>query len=201
MRRKTRRRLAQALLSPAIAILLVLVVVMPNSNSVIGRMVPHFFQKLSHTLVISYPWTFFSPDPSAVVYWEYSVEINESKFKGTDEDLVDIEMKTFRWPPKNPRTMYRVPYNRKIYHSRMSSLNEAQFRRFFIPHLCKLHPEADALFIKAVVKGHPDMEAPMTQADVDAASKKILENYPNLRFGCKETLVGDHLNEDEPGDI
>ena len=28
------------------------------------------------------------------------MEINESKFKGTDEDLVDIEMKTFRWYPR-----------------------------------------------------------------------------------------------------
>lgn len=135
---------------------LFVVLTVPNPQSYLTREVASFILPYANTLSINTPWQFFSPEPSSYVYYEYEVI----------PDSLDEEMKTYQWPPKD-RSEYLIDnYMRLIYHSRFSTSSEQRIHQFFLPWLCRYHPEAREITMrimseelvsldKAVIVGGP----------------------------------------------
>lgn len=137
---------------------LVVIIVAPNRGSVIYDQVSPFFNWYAVPLHLINPWSFFSPDPSVVVYWEYSYIYDAEKWPGTKDEMYDQEAQVLIYPEiKAP--LWSNRFVRNLYHSRYAAINQIHFNELFLPWLCNQQKHVDAVSMVMRFQLHPDIES------------------------------------------
>ena len=164
------------LLNVFIVFQLVVIALSPNRNSVIYDQLSPYFSWYSVPFHFINPWSFFSPDPSVAVYWEYSYIYNAETWPGSSDDMYDEEAVTYTYPGKDSQ-FWSNRFLRNIYHSRYAAINEKHFNAFFLPWLCeqKDHVEAVSMVMKFQV--HPDIEATQSSQKTLKQAKDDFNRY------------------------
>ena len=158
--------------------------IVANPHSIPARRAPHFMLHYASTLGLNTPWRFFSPNPPiGERYLEYEVH-KEGAFS---EDGFDEEAFSYHyWPPKPSSLLFQANINRAFTHSIATTSSEERLRDFFIPWLCRKHPEAYSISIQAKTKRLPSIEI----AQIKKTRFEFLsESYD---FSLKEHLCSDH---------
>lgn len=123
------------------------VFITPQRMSMLYERFRPYLISYAQTLFINGGWNFYIPRHSH--YYEFEYIIKEGKNK----------VGTFRWPPsrKEVKRIY-LNHDRLIRHSRFFMVaGRRNIKRHFIPYLCDLHPSADKIVIKAVLKRRPKL--------------------------------------------
>jgi hypothetical protein len=166
----------KAVLSLLVAYHLAAVVILPNSSSLAGRQLSRFFIPYANLLGFNTTWQFFSPGPAPTFFLEYEIETADSY------DLPPEEPRQY----PDPRNGYSwsEAYNRRFYGMRFFALDPIRLERFFVPFLCRLHPEAEAVTVQGVFEKIPAIEKAGEWADFKEMSERF--SFPRQRFGCPE---------------
>ena len=175
-------KLVKILISVFLFYHLMCIAIMPNYHSVLGKIFGPYFLKYANTLTLANTWQFFSPDPTVEFYFEYQLDLkskeldagSEASAEESFEDKLDGEMKVYRWPPKKNTFLYRPSYFRRIYHSRLATRDQYRMKKFFIPWVCKKHPDAIRINLRSVSGLSPLMH--------DSALEKELESKTNFEY-------------------
>lgn len=183
-------KLIQIVLSLFLIYHLLAIFILPNFNSILGETVGPYVLKYATTLNISNTWQFFSPNPSMEIFWEYELEYNASVEDSLSDEVIEKEMKVYRWPPLTSDEFYRVSFMRKVYHSRNSTQNQKSIRNFLIPWLCKKHPEAKSIFIRTVVKAHSNILQPELMNRMTQLQQAYQKRLNIDSFNCNSSIEG-----------
>ena len=150
---------------------LLVVFTVPHRSSLIYEKLSSYFISYAHTLGIHTGWSFYAPNPTSYFYFEYEV-IDK-------EDQVD----DFRWPPsrkESGRLMFN--HNRLISHTMFFiGSGPGNLKKYFLPYLCRLHPEAKEISIQAVVENRPHFK----KANVLGLKLQLPENKENMKVWYK----------------
>lgn len=136
---------------------LAVVFVTPQRMSMLRKNFGSYFISYAQTLFIDGSWNFYIPRRSH--YYDFKYTVMEGKRK----------IGTFRWPPSR-REVKRIylNHNRLISHSRFFMIiGGRNIRRHFIPYLCDLHPSADKITVKAILKRKPRLKNAFDSAIYD----------------------------------
>lgn len=158
---------------------LAVIVIMPNPSSLLGRKYARYLIDYANQLGLNTTWQFFSPGPAPVFYLEYTVE-NANEEEG----------ETFQIPERRRASYYDELYNRTLYSMRFFVLAPSEtFDSFFVPWVCKRHPEAAALTIRT--QGEPVVNIERATGDEsfdDLSHKTALKE--RKRYSCREDVGG-----------
>ncbi|MCB0347301.1 MAG: hypothetical protein KDD37_00625 [Bdellovibrionales bacterium] len=164
-------KLWQWILSVVILFHLLVVIIIPNQQSYFQYAWRSVLMPYAGTLNIAFAWQFFSPDPAAAIYYDYSA-------------IADDEIKyTLTYPDDVNRPWFRPNYSRrntlKNVFMKFPYLNE----KIFIPYFCKTHPDIDIFDVsKRVVRPTTFDEAFEGRALTDES--QVIKQDLGM-FGCK----------------
>ena len=145
------------LLNVFIVFQLVVMVVSPNRSSVIYDQLSPYFTWYSVPLHFINPWSFFSPDPSVAVYWEYSYIYNAETWPESSDSMYDKEAINYSYPSKESK-IWSNRFIRDLYFSRYAAITEKHFNAFFLPWLCDQQDHVEAVSMVMRFQVHPDIE-------------------------------------------
>jgi hypothetical protein len=168
----------KALLSVYIVYHLCAVFFMPLSGSILERTLGPFLYPYASTLGLNTTWQFFSPNPASSNYLEYEVYYPQEP--GRDE----VRFETYQWPPKSRKGIIGENYNRRVYHSMISTIDADRTTKFLVPWLCRKHKGAQSIALRKVLTVLPEMEsAQLRHGDrVSDFSKQV--EVPSEEYFC-----------------
>lgn len=149
--RKDKRTVLKIVLSLFILYHLAAVTILPNGSSMIGRKLSWLFLPYANPLLFNRTWQFFSPGPMSAFYLEYNLATNEGF-------AADEARAPFIYPPHRKNAALDDFYMRTLAGMRMIATQEGPFEDYFIPFLCRLHPQAVALDLRSVLEELPPIE-------------------------------------------
>ena len=124
-------------------------------------------------------WQFFSPNPGSLRYLDYNAIIES-------EDKVDIESYTF--PPQGDEVFFKTNQARMFYYMVRMITHSQNIADYLIPYLCRKHPQATSIAIKAVDKQIPTMEKARLQHAEDFSELWREAEIPEQEFGCSREI-------------
>lgn len=125
------------------------IIILPNSESVLGRWLSPYLTVYANNLGLNASWRFYSPDPVPYLYFEY-----EPMYEAD----VEREFETLHWPPRNRDEFLHDNYLRLTCHSQSSSVTADLSKRFLVPWLCRRHPDAYAISVRPIWEEVPTIE-------------------------------------------
>ncbi len=186
-----KNRAFQFLLSLFILFHLCAVLLFPNPSSILSRNLSFFFNDYGNLLGLNTTWQFFSPNPGAMKYIDYDVIVEK-------EDEFDI--KNYQFPPQGSQRNLKPNHSRLFYFAvRMVSSGE-NISRFFIPYLCRKHPEATSIAIKTVEKRILPIERVKLAQD-DLLDEEGDYRLPDQELSCSRDEDFKDLEVEENGSL
>ena len=140
--------ISKILLSLYIFYHLAAVFITPQKISMFYKHFKPYLISYAQTLSLQRDWNFYALKRAHYYNFEYIVINGKNK------------VEKFLWPPsrKEVKRIY-LNHNRLIRHSRFFMTKGRRYiRRHFIPYLCDLHPSANKITIKAVLKRPPRLK-------------------------------------------
>ena len=192
IKNKQLRFVLKLLISLLVIYHLAMIIVVPQRMSMIHERLMPYFSSYAYTLSLAVSWDFYAPNPSIYYYFEY--EVIDAK------DRVEV----FRWPPS--RKEFKKGYmnhNRLIYHSRFFMLlGQKRIRRHFMPYLCRLHPSAREISVKAIVENRPHFKKARVfdPGFFSAGNKENMRVWFTASSRCKRSKKTRELNTTEFSD-
>lgn len=156
---------------------LVLILIMPNSGSFIGRYYQHWILPYTNTIGLNAAWSFFSPDPSMIFTMKYrALFLNELG----EETRPSIEGEYPRYSSGNFINPIRM---RELYTFRFFNLFDSYRENYLFPWLCRQFPDATHVEIQAKVESYMSLDKAM-----------MLENE------SEKTFLSEHLGNEQVRD-
>lgn len=182
--RKKADFIVRVLLSVFLVYHLLVVLLLPSGASLEARALSRILVPYANTLAMNNSWVFFSPGPSPNIYLEYELEGADleplvAEAEGTD--IIGDEPRIFP-PPKRTR-WFNDHYFRSLYVMRYFALDPLKLERYFAPWICRRHPEAASVVVRAVVEPVPGIEKAWSgESFVEMFQRVDMERH---RFGCE----------------
>lgn len=130
----------------------VVIVLMPNAGSILGRRWGHYIAPYANTLGMNATWEFFSPDPPQPFYFDYSVYFETEE---GDEKREPIDGYFPDW--RTERTLH--PNKIRLKNAvRFFALTRASVEQAFIGYLCRKYPEANRVRVRQMLELVPPLE-------------------------------------------
>jgi hypothetical protein len=174
--RKGRMAWIKALLSVFLLYHLFTVILLPNSSSLAGRQMSRYVIPYGNLFGFNTTWQFFSPGPAPTFFLEYEIETADSY------DLPPEEPR--QYPDPRQGYSWSESFNRRFYGMRFFALDTFRLERFFIPFLCRMHPEAEFVTVQGIFEKIPAIERANEWADFKEMSERF--TFPRQRFSCPE---------------
>lgn len=180
MSMKKAKLLLKILLSLWIVYNIVVMLVMPNIGSYLGRTFSRYLTPYAGAVGLSAGWDFFSPDPAHTLYIEYTVYFPSS----ADGEFRDPIEGFF--PPEKNRPVHDPVRKRDLYAARYMAISPRRLRILFGPWLCKQHPGATQVNTKIIIETVPPLDKVVQRPElaVNDLSERI--EYANEDIPCSE---------------
>ena len=176
--------LIKKILSVFLVYHLLVIVVLPNCDSILGRKLSPWLTPYANTLGLNTSWRFFSPEPSPTIYYVYDADTAESPARAAaDQFWQERGFITGRWPPEQPQGMLAENIRRLVYHSRFTTMNAERVEKFMGSLLCRFFPQAPTVSVRAVLQEIPSIEksALGSESFSESARERTLETF---EFSC-----------------
>lgn len=142
-----------------------MMIVLGNGSSFLGRSLGQYYTPIANLIGLNTTWNFFSPDPAHTMYLRYVVHFEDEYGNPTKEPLF------LDYPPYEEMKDFTVHLRRKSYIMRFIASSEHRISTYFIPWVCKQHPQATKIQIEVVINKIPSL---------DVASTLKATNYEDL---------------------
>jgi hypothetical protein len=160
---------------------IVAILLYPNPGSVLYRYLDPVFSAYGNQLGLNTTWQFFSPNPGTFRYLSYDTVIE------TDDD---IDLKSYTFPPQDD-SLLQTNQARLFYFTVRMISHPPNIKKFLVPYLCRKHPEATSIALKAVDKRIPSMAKAKIFAAESFRDMHEEADIPEEEFGCDREVVND----------
>lgn len=176
---KTIRRL---FLSVVIIYFLVMILVLANGSSVMGKALYPYFGLVANSMGLNTSWNFFSPDPAHVIYIK-SLIIYQDEYGNTVKDTI-----TDVYPPSEDKGDFGLVSRRDSFASRFFMIDAQRIQSYYAPWLCKKYPGARRVAIEGMMLSVPSLERAATELSlsVQEMMEEILVHQVNHTCGDNE---------------
>lgn len=149
---------------------LLAIIIFPNPESILARGLAPILRPYGDMLAINTPWRFFAPNPGRQRY----VEV---EFSGPGQDS------TMTWPPKDRDGLLTENYNRRTYHSILTTATYERIEKYFVPWVCQDHPAIDGFTMRVVTVAIPTIErANFARSNFSEMSEE--QNFTSQFYDC-----------------
>jgi hypothetical protein len=155
---------------------IVVMLVMPNLGSYLGRGLEPAISTYASSLGFNAGWNFFSPDPAHVMYLHYIIH-----FQGSDLENGKDSIEGY-FPPEKNKSIKAITRQRELYIMRFMMIDPRRLRSLFGPWLCRQHPGASYVEMDHVIETIAPLQQVVTLRDssVESLSREvdfIKDNY------------------------
>jgi hypothetical protein len=157
-------RIQRALLAIPVTYQLLVVLITPNTQNIIGAKAYPFIAGYARNLEFAGTWTFFAPDPGPpplALEWELLDKSGQPTSRGK---MPEEEVNPFFFADRQARRAGAV---------RFMLMTDGLTEKMMVPYLCKSHPEANSVRLWSTVYPVPTME------DI-ASGKRSLRDHKDL---------------------
>lgn len=171
-----KNELLKIILSFFILFHLLAVGIYPNPNSVLTQSLSPLIRNYGNQLGLNTTWQFFSPNPGSIRYLEYDVIV---------ENEEDIKIDKYSFPPQEDSSLWKANQGRLFYYSIRMISDTNNIANFLIPYLCRKHPEATSVALKAIDKRIPSMAKARYQGATGFSELQQQVDVPEQELGCE----------------
>ncbi len=140
------------LLSVFIVYHLIVIAVLANGSSFLGRALDPWITPYGNFLGLNVTWNFFAPDPAHTMFIQYNIRFE-------DADGLDLkDPKEGYFPPEKTRIVIDSSERRFLYAMRFLILDEKRMKVLLGPFLCRQNPGATAVHIKNILEPIPNLD-------------------------------------------
>lgn len=165
------------ILSVFLVIHLIAVLLFPNPYSLLNHFFAPLINPYGNQLGLNTTWQFFSPDPGSLRYLEYDVVIES-------EENIDVQRQTF--PPQQDSSLWKANQARIFYYAVRMVSHSDSIGNYLIPYLCRKHPEATSIALKAVDKRIPSMAKARSQKAASFQELHQEMDIPEQEASCRK---------------
>ena len=170
-------KLARGLFSLFIIYHLVVIVLMPNSGSILGRRWGNLIAPYANIVGMNATWEFFSPDPPHPFYFDYSVYFET---EDGDEKRPPIDGYFPEWRTEQTLHPNKIRLKNAV---RFFALTRTSVEQAFIGYLCRQYPDANRVKVRQVTEVVPPLEKAKMKAW--SLEENRMEGYP-IEASCSE---------------
>lgn len=174
------------LASIAILIQLIIVWTIPNSSSIPGRTISNWVSPYINQLGINSTYRFYAPDPPPTMFIEYEIVKRVSDLEDIEEKEDESDVRTF--PEELLGSILQERFNRRVASARWMSSFPGQMEKYFVQWICRRNPEADAVFVRQVIRDVPSVEKSKVEKG-NFEELTIQDKTTGQQFAC---IRGDH---------
>lgn len=125
---------------------------MPLISSIIGRRIGPYVIPYANILGLNATWEFFSPDPPAPLYFDYTIYFE-------DEEGNEVAPSIDGTFPEGGLEFTNNPNKIRLKTSvRLLAMSQGKTDSIFISYLCRQHPKATRVYLKPVIELLPPIE-------------------------------------------
>lgn len=172
------KRIFKIILSVWIVYNIIVLLLMPNIGSYIGRLNSKFVAPYANIVGLNAGWNFFSPDPAHTMYIRYTLHFENE----AGDSLRDPEEGYF--PPQRDRRISNELDKRVQYAMRFMLIEPKRIKVFLGPWLCRQNPEASLVSIEAVIETVPFLDNVVMQSQSEVNSLSETLEYVREDFSC-----------------
>jgi hypothetical protein len=163
-------------LSVFIVYQLIVIIVLPNPSSILAHQVSSYLTPYANMFSMNTTWQFFSPNPGVVRYLEYAITYQDKKGEVVSE--------VYQWPPRHRDLIWVENYQRRNYHGLRSTMAPEKLEKYLFPFLCRLHPKAETISLKASYNSVPSLERAQLEGS-DLRDESSLRNFSIQEHICE----------------
>jgi hypothetical protein len=167
----------RVVLSVFIVYHLLVISVMPNRSSFLGRQLEPWINPYANLLGLNITWNFFAPDPEHTMYIHYRVYFPENE-GGESRDPVEGFI-----PPAKEKIVVDTSARRFFYAMRFLILDQRRMKVLLVPFLCRSHEGAEEVHIKSILEPIPSLDLSRIGEMLEKTEKTLLE----YRQSCHST--------------
>ncbi len=125
---------------------------MPMISSILGRRLGKYITPYTNTIGLNPSWEFFSPDPPAPLYFEYTLY-----FENDNGDEVSPSIEGVF--PEGGLEFTNNPNKIRLKTSvRLLAMSQGKADSIFISYLCRQYPKATRVYLKPIIELLPPIE-------------------------------------------
>lgn len=138
-------RLGRIALSLFVVFHLLAIVLIPATENILSQSLSGTLRPYAGLFGLDTGWKFFAPNP--VIYRELVVTVENQDGSTTN----------LQWPPSIKDFTVTELFNRRNYHSLLTTITEDRLESFFVPWLCRSHANAERVVVLPVQRTIPDI--------------------------------------------
>lgn len=150
---------------------LLVMLVMPNLGSFLGRQWGRWLQPYAAVVGLNAGWNFFSPDPAHTMYFRLTLEKPNDQF----EEIFFPQEKASYVAGTNDR--------RYLYAMRYMALDPRRAEALLVPWICRTHPGTDLVRIEHIVEKIPSLDLSVLEGESDREPIQTMDNS----YNCEST--------------
>ncbi len=150
--RQAYSKLARILLSLFICFHLVVILVLANGSSFLGRSLEPWLAPYGNVLALNLTWTFFAPDPAHTMFIRYLVYFDDdlgTERKSPIEGYV---------PEEKDQIVIDTSKRRYLYAMRFLILDQKRMKTLLGPFLCRKYPGASSISLEEILEPIPNLD-------------------------------------------
>ncbi|KYG63951.1 hypothetical protein AZI86_14165 [Bdellovibrio bacteriovorus] len=177
---KKAKLLLKVLLSLWIVYNIVVMLIMPNIGSYLGRSMSRYITPYAGAVGLSAGWDFFSPDPAHTLYIEYTVYFpHPAQGEGEPRDPVEGY-----FPPEKNLPVHDPVRKRDLYATRYMALSPKRLRVVFGPWLCRQYPGASQVNARIIIETVPPLDKVVKLPEMSLADLSERIEYAKEDISC-----------------
>jgi hypothetical protein len=171
--------LKKILLSAFICFHLIVIVVLANGSSFLGRHLAPILLPYANTLGLNATWNFFSPDPAHTMFYRMRIFFEDAN----GEDLREPEELYF--PPEKGQIVVNSSKRRMLYAMRFLTLDPTRLKSILGPWLCRQYPGATRVKMEHFIHEIPGLDAAMAHIDQPLSELLVEKNFISEAMQCE----------------
>jgi len=176
----------KVLLSVWLVFHVIVLVVMPNGASIMGRRLGPLIGPYGAMLGLNTAWNFFSPDPAHTMYLKFTVSYEDADGKSLKE-AEEIFM-----PPEKDQGVWSLSKRRELYAMRYMILDPRRVDAVLGPWLCRTKAGATSIHIDHVINSVPTLDEANLFSDQKVGDLGKEFNFISKDYRCSQ--VNDEVN-------
>jgi hypothetical protein len=158
---------------------LIVIVVMPNSVSYLGRHYESWLSTYANNLNLNTPWNFFSPDPAQTMYFKYTIYFRNELLEDLKEPVEGY------FPKEKDKGAYGAAERRELYAMRYMIIDPKRVDKFLGPWLCKKFEGASSVKLEHVIDNIPPLDRAVYDHKIDVKNMSEQVEVINRDYDCK----------------
>ncbi|MDZ4660456.1 MAG: hypothetical protein SGJ18_02435 [Pseudomonadota bacterium] len=127
---------------------LFVILLFPNSSSLLSRKLDTFLLPYANSLNMNTPWQFFSPWPGPKMYIEYVTYSEKDAVDDSEKGFELLESEKRFFPPKNQRDPDWDNWRRRLYATRFISMEPERLEKTFVAWVCRQSPKMTGVLLE-----------------------------------------------------